>query len=62
MESLTWLRVRKHEPPEEIYDLTAARQYLHRLERTLHEAAFSSDPRVLWLGVQLARFQGAEGR
>jgi hypothetical protein len=36
------------------FDLSAARQYLRRLANAVTEAAFSSDPRVVHLGVQLA--------
>jgi len=43
------------------YDLTAARNYLYFLAGALFEAATIADPRVVWLGVRLASFQGEAG-
>jgi hypothetical protein len=61
MASITQPRARKHKPPEKIdYDLQAARRWLRDFGAAMREAAVSPDPRVVYLGVQLARHQGAD--
>jgi hypothetical protein len=48
--------------PSSDYDLTAARRYLRALSRALLAAAESADPRVVALGLALARYQGQPAR